>query len=165
MSSSQLNIGIIGAGVAGLAAARRLMTSGHHCVLYDRNETPGGVWADGYLNFGVQVHKELYQFPDWPPPAGTPDFTPGIEFQRCLEGFAAHFGIREHIRTSCRVLSVEPHEDGQRGWTVVSEQDSVKTRERVDVLVVATGLYSETPLMPSVPGLDRFKERCCTFPK
>ena len=58
-------VGIIGAGVAGLATAKTLLADGIDCVVFERGERLGGVWADGYSNFGVQIQKELYEFPDW----------------------------------------------------------------------------------------------------
>ena len=84
-------VGIIGAGVAGLATARMLSEGGLDCVVYERRERLGGVWADGYSNFGVQAQKELYQFPDWPLPKETPNFTPGPIFQQYLEDYVDHF--------------------------------------------------------------------------
>ena len=65
------HVGIIGAGVAGLATAKILQAEGLDCTIFERAERLGGVWAGGYSNFGVQVQKELYQFPDWPLPEGT----------------------------------------------------------------------------------------------
>jgi cation diffusion facilitator CzcD-associated flavoprotein CzcO len=65
-------IAIIGAGVAGLCTARQLIREGFDCTLFERNEVLGGVWSDGYLNFGAQVQRELYEFPDWPLPEGAP---------------------------------------------------------------------------------------------
>ena len=70
-------IGIIGAGVAGLATAKTLLAEGYDCTVFERAPRVGGVWADGYVNFGVQVQKELYEFPDWPLPEEAPNFTPG----------------------------------------------------------------------------------------
>ena len=61
-------VGIIGAGVAGLTTAKTLSSQGIHCTLFERNTILGGVWADGYSNFGIQLQKELYEFPDFPLP-------------------------------------------------------------------------------------------------
>ena len=96
-------VGIIGAGVAGLATARSLITHGLNCTLFERSSVLGGVWSDGYLNFGVQVQKELYEFPDWPLPEETPNFTPGPIIQKYLTDFAEHFGITPHIRFNTTV--------------------------------------------------------------
>ena len=74
-------VGIIGAGVAGISAAKMLTGEGFECTVFERSAALGGVWADGYSNFGVQAQKELYEFPDWPLPPDTPNFTPGPVIQ------------------------------------------------------------------------------------
>ncbi len=148
-------VGIIGAGVAGLATAKILLAEGHDCTVYERRDQLGGVWADGYANFGVQVQKELYQFPDWPLPDETPNFTPGPIFQKYLEDFVDHFGLRPHIRLSSPIKKVEPQQDGS-GWAIVLEENGQERREDFDLLVIATGLYSETPNIPDIPGRERF---------
>ena len=101
------HVGIIGAGVAGLATAKTLQAEGLECTIFERAERLGGVWADGYSNFGVQVQKELYQFPDWPLPEGTPNFTPGPIFQQYLEDYADQFQIRSRIRLGTRVTALD----------------------------------------------------------
>ena len=91
-------VAIIGAGVAGLATARTLMAEGFDCKVFERAGKLGGVWADGYVNFGVQVQKSLYEFPDRPLAPDIPDFTPGPVFQNYLEEFADEFAIRPRRR-------------------------------------------------------------------
>ena len=74
------HIAIIGAGVAGLATARSVLQAGRDCTIFERSSVLGGVWSDGYLNFGVQVQRELYEFSDWPLPPEAPDFYPGPNY-------------------------------------------------------------------------------------
>jgi dimethylaniline monooxygenase (N-oxide forming) len=161
MSDMALNngkrVGIIGAGVAGLATAKTLRAEGYDCTLFERNERLGGVWADGYSNFGVQVQKELYQFPDWPLPTGTPNFTPGPIFQSYLEDYADHFQIRPCLRLDHLVTALTPRADGTPGWTIAFERDGAIQREEFDLAVVATGLYSTKPNMPRIPGRDQYQ--------
>ena len=150
---------IIGAGVAGLATAKALLVEGLDCTIFDRAERLGGVWEDGYSNFGVQVQKDLYEFPDWPLPGDTPNFTPGPIFQQYMEDYADHFGLRPHLRLGTRVTALERQSgaDADRGWTVTIEDDGGSAREDFDMVVIATGLYSETPHMPAFPGRDAFR--------
>ena len=150
-------VGIIGAGVAGLATAKTLLAEGIECVVFERGERLGGVWADGYSNFGVQIQKELYEFPDWPLPPETPNFTPGPVLQQYLEGYCDHFGVRPHLRLNARVTSVERRRNGASGWAVTVETGGETSTEGFDLVVVATGLYSETPNMPEYPGRDEFQ--------
>ena len=150
-------VGIVGAGVAGLATARCLIAKGLQCTLFERNSILGGVWSDGYLNFGVQVQKELYEFPDWPLPEGTPDFTPGPIIQKYLTDFAQHFGITPHIRFDTQVTSIAERDGPGTGWTVSSKDDNGEKQDQFDLVVVCIGLYSNVPNMPDFPGRDLFK--------
>jgi len=150
-------VGIIGAGVAGLATAKTLLAEGYDCAIFERAARLGGVWADGYSNFGVQVQKELYQFPDWPLPAGTPNFTPGPIFQKYLEDYADHFQIRPRLRLGARVTALMPRADGAPGWTISTEERGQAHQGDFDLVVIATGLYSNTPNLPDIPGRENFQ--------
>lgn len=149
-------VGIIGAGVAGLATARVLIAQSLECTLYERASRLGGVWTVGYSNFGVQVQRELYEFPDWPLPQDTPDFTPGPIIQKYLEDYADHFGITPHLRFQTNVVNVERPERPEGRWTVTSETDGQVREDDFDLVAVCIGLYSNKPNMPSFPGQDRF---------
>ena len=150
-------VGIIGAGVAGLATAKTLQSEGLECTIFERAERLGGVWADGYSNFGVQVQKELYQFPDWPLPEGTPNFTPGPNFQQYLENYVDHFKIRPCIRLKARVTWLELRGDEKPGWTMTIDDRGRSRREDFDLVVIATGLYSNVPYMPAFHGQESFR--------
>jgi len=148
------NIGIVGAGIAGLAAARLLTAQGLACTLFERQPKLGGVWADGYVNYGVQVQKELFEFPDWPLPAAAADFTPGPVIQSYLEDYADHFGLKPHIRLGATVEAVEPRDGG--GWTVAFSQSGESKRADFDMVILAIGLFSNVPDIPDIPGRAAF---------
>ena len=150
-------VAIIGAGVAGLGTAKILLAEGKDCQVFDRAAHLGGIWADGYVNFGVQAPKELYEFPDWPLPPEVPSFTPGPVFQRYLEDYVDHFGIRPHLRLGTPVTSLAPRPDGAPGWRLHHEGVEGPKSEDFDLVVVATGLYSNRPNLPEVPGRDAFQ--------
>ncbi len=149
-------VAIIGAGVAGLCSARQLIAEGFDCTLFERNEVLGGVWSDGYLNFGAQVQHELYEFPDWPLPEGTPDFTPGPIIQKYLHDYADHYGINSKIRFNTRVTRLAKGETSDAEWTVTSENESGTDEEHFDLVVICIGLFSNTPNIPEFPGRDNF---------
>lgn len=150
-------VGIIGTGVAGLSTAKTLLANGLDCVLFERSDRVGGVWADGYSNFGVQAPKELYEFPDWPLPEDTANFTPGPVFQRYLEDYVDHFKFRSSIRLNTRVTKMERRATGNPGWTVTVTSDAGSQQEDFDLVVIATGLYSNVANMPEFPGAEEFQ--------
>jgi Predicted flavoprotein involved in K+ transport len=145
-------VAIIGAGASGLATARALLAQGLDCTLFERRSALGGVWADGYLNFGVQVQRELYEFPDWPLPEGAANFTPGPAFQKYLADYAGHFGVLPHIRFDHTVLGLEEQATPGLGWRVTYRSESDERTEDFELAVVCVGLYSETPNIPLFRG-------------
>ena len=149
-------IAIIGAGVAGLGTARQLISAGFDCTLFERNEVLGGVWSDGYLNFGAQVQRELYEFPDWPLPEDTPNFTPGPIIQQYLHAYADHFGISPRIRLNSRVVNIAEADSSGTGWSITSESGNSTRHENFDIVVICIGLYSNQPNIPEYPGRDDF---------
>jgi dimethylaniline monooxygenase (N-oxide forming) len=157
MNNKTVNsVAIIGAGVAGLATARSLMDAGIDCTIFERGTELGGVWSDGYLNFGAQVQRELYEFPDWPLPPGTPDFTPGPVIQQYLCDFADQFGITSKIRFDTPVTRLAETESPRSGWLVEFDDDGEAHAMVFDRVVICTGLYSQSPNLPEFPGRERF---------
>lgn len=151
-------IGIIGAGEAGIATAKMLLADGYDCTLFERNDRLGGVWTDGYLDFGVQVQRELYEIPDFPHAETTPDFTPGPIVCQYLQDYADHFGVTPHIRFNTTVSGLIEREDGRPGWALSARNPngSIHT-EYFDFVVIAIGVYSHTPALPSFPGQEKFR--------
>lgn len=148
------NVAIIGAGVAGLCTAKTLMMEGLRCTIFERNAQLGGVWAQGYSNFGVQVQKELYEIPDWPLGPDMPNFTPGPAFQAYLQGYADHFGITPCIRFGASVTALD---DGdERGWRLTYRQGGEERTDTFDLVVVSVGLFSSRPNLPHFPGEETF---------
>jgi dimethylaniline monooxygenase (N-oxide forming) len=142
-------VGIVGAGEAGLATAKMLLESGYECTVFERNPRVGGVWTDGYLDFGVQVQHELYEIPDFPLPTGTPDFTPGPTICSYLKDYADEYGVTPHIKLNTLVTGVDAINDGHSGWTIrYMGQDNIEHTAVFDLAVIAIGVYSHTPNVP-----------------
>ncbi|MDX1711627.1 MAG: NAD(P)-binding domain-containing protein [Rhodovibrionaceae bacterium] len=149
-------VAIVGAGVAGLATARVLLAEGFDCTVFERSAKVGGVWTIGYSNFGVQVQRELYEFPDWPLPPDAPDFLPGPQTQAYLEAYAEHFGVMPHIRFEAAVTEISERDGPGSSWIVAWEEGGEPNSAEFDFVVVCIGLYSNTPRMPDFPGSDAF---------
>jgi len=155
-------VAIIGAGVAGLQLAERLQkVDGMHVTILESTSKVGGVWSSNYADFGLQVPKELYEFPAFPYPKDRvwARFPKGPEVQEYIEAFAAHFGLNALIRFNTTVVAAKPLEH-DHGWEVTTNTSGVGavTTESFDFVVVATGMYGGAcPHMPAHLGKETFK--------
>lgn len=134
-------VAIVGAGVAGLQTARALTKIGKEVTIFDKAETVGGVWRANYADFGLQVPKELYEFPDYPYPSGTDwaQFPPGPQVQAYIEQYAKEFGLKDMCKFSTGVHSVAAMGDGARGWRITfGKEGETPQTEDFDFCVIAT---------------------------
>jgi len=162
-------VGIIGAGVAGLQQAERLIESGKEVTIFEKASEVGGVWRENYADFGLQVPRELYEFPAFPYPKDThwDKFPKGPAVKEYIQSFARHFGIDKQIRFRTAVLALEQLSDSVEGlptgectrWSIThapSGDASKTTTEVFDFVIVATGMYGFPPNVPFVRGREAF---------
>jgi dimethylaniline monooxygenase (N-oxide forming) len=154
-------VAVIGAGVAGLQLAERLgQKPGLELTIFEKTSKVGGVWSANYADFGLQVPKELYEFPAFPYPKDRSwdKFPKGPQVQEYIEAFAEHFGLYDRIRFETSVLALKKLE---RGWLVThaaNDSEAEAVEETYDFVVVATGMYGgASPHIPSAPGKDEFE--------
>ncbi|KAJ4754209.1 Flavin-containing monooxygenase [Rhynchospora pubera] len=180
-SPLHLRLAVVGAGAAGLVAARELRREGHGVVVFERGAFVGGTWvytpAVESHSLGIDparniVHSSLYKslrtnlpresmgFLDYPfVPRGSGGdarrFPSHEEVLRYLENFAEEFGLIESIRFRTEVERVEREVDGKR-WIVKSREvggGGEKKREVYDGVVVCNGHYTE-PRIAEISGID-----------
>ncbi|KAM3316755.1 hypothetical protein ACQJBY_034725 [Aegilops geniculata] len=132
-------VAVIGAGAAGLVAARELLREGHAPVVFERAAGVGGTWlyddeaspdplgAGGvhgslYASLRTNLPRECMGFLDFPFVAGEgaegdPRRFPGHqEVLRYLEAFARRFDLHGLIRLETEVVSVR--RSGGASWSV-----------------------------------------------
>jgi dimethylaniline monooxygenase (N-oxide forming) len=152
-------VAVIGGGVAGLQTARALSRRGKEVVIFEKSDNVGGVWKANYDAFGLQVPKELYEFPEFPYPAGTAweKFPPGPQVQQYIESYCEQFGLKSMIRFNTGVSKVELGSGGN-GWNVFAGgKDETPKEEHFDFVVIATGMYGWPPHIPRVRGRADFE--------
>ena len=146
-----MRVGIVGAGVAGLATAKVLCQAGHEVVVYDKAPDVGGVWSRNrrYPGLTTQSPKAQYSLSDFPMPRDYPEWPTGAQIQAYLASYASHFGLGPALRLSTEVTTAEPAPGG--GWAITAAGETA----HVDKLVVANGVFCE-PAVPRYPGEAEF---------
>ncbi|MFD3593984.1 flavin-containing monooxygenase [Nocardia sp. NPDC058640] len=153
--TSGSRIGIVGAGVAGLACAKVLSQAGFPVEVFDRAPDVGGVWSATrrYPGLRAQNSKTTYAFSDHPMPEDFPRWPDGQQMQAYLAGYAQQFGLGPHLRLGTEVLAADPVDSG---WLLeVRDRDGVH-RATCDHLIVANGVFSD-PVLPDLPGAAAFR--------
>jgi cation diffusion facilitator CzcD-associated flavoprotein CzcO len=151
-------VAIIGAGPAGLAAARYLKSEGFEPTLFERASRAGGQWSGDatYTSVWQALHTNtsriLTSFSDLSFDAGTPVYPSNQQVTGYLDRYATIFGLHERARLGTRVEGLSRNSDR---WIVRSCGPGGATSEPFDRVVVATGRYHR-PHLPDVPGLQTF---------
>ncbi|GLT62844.1 hypothetical protein SLA2020_354470 [Shorea laevis] len=165
-------IGIIGAGVSGIAAAKQL--SHHNPVVFEASDSIGGVWRScSYHSTKLQSARKDYEFTDffWPnrEDSGFPSHTEVLEY---LESYAKHFDVLKHVRFNSKVVEVRfvgertatgeltgnPGEyerplQGKPAWEVAVQTNGSENIKwyAFEFLIVCTGKYGDVPKIPVFP--------------
>lgn len=132
---------VIGAGAAGLCAAKHLLGRGLQVTLYEIGSKVGGLWvyendsglSPAYRSLHLNSENLVTAYSDFPFPKGSPYYLNHWQVQRYLEDYTDHFDLRRHIRLNAKVQSVARSQDG---WRVRLANGA---EEQFDAVVVATG--------------------------
>jgi cation diffusion facilitator CzcD-associated flavoprotein CzcO len=145
-------VAVIGAGAAGLTAAKSLLDQGVDVVVLEKGDRPGGLWAQGntsglaaaYDSLHLNTSKGRTEFADLPMPREWPDYPSASLVAGYLAEYADRFGVTEHIRFGTTVTDLRRVASG---WEVATEAGEVLG---VDGVVVANG-HNWDPRWPE-PG-------------
>ncbi len=149
-------VAIIGAGPAGLAAARYLASEGFAPVLFERGSTIGGQWSGDRTRSGVwpsmrtNTSRILTAFSDLPHPDRAPTYPASHAIRDYLHEYAERFSLAPRVQLNTPVVSLERAADGRR-W-LVRTSSGERTYAHA---VVATGAFHKWRI-PDVPGLSSF---------
>ncbi|KAG6751593.1 hypothetical protein POTOM_043790 [Populus tomentosa] len=146
-SLSSHHVAVIGAGAAGLVAARELHREGHKVVVFEKDDQVGGLWmydprvepdplgldltrpvvhSSLYKSLRTNLPRETMGFMDYPfvtreGEGRDPRRFPGHrEVLMYLQDYAREFGIEEMVRFGCEVVNVEMIDSGK--WKVKSKR-------------------------------------------
>ncbi|XOV87161.1 MAG: FAD-dependent oxidoreductase [Pseudomonadota bacterium] len=168
---------VIGAGAAGLVAARELRRTGFAVTLLEQADHVGGIWAytpatddnsnnqrvysSIYASLRTNLPRDLMAYSDYTFDAAgggaddLPRYPHHTAVLRYLENFAEDFDLVGNIRFGAQVTAVMSAGPGH--WTVrYADLTGRHTNEiNVNTVVVCNGHYS-VPRIPALPGLEHF---------
>lgn len=142
------HVAIVGAGGAGLAAARAMLDSGFNATIFECGAEVGGTWnyehrtSAMYRSLRCNLPKECMQFRDYSFPDYDHSYLTHREVHRYLVDYSLRFGLRPHIRFHSTVVAIAPHDEK---WSVdvVANAPRVSARRHVfDAVCVANGHFT-----------------------
>ena len=154
-----MKLAIIGAGFAGLSAAKVLKQFGYDVTVFDKTPDVGGVWSvtRRYPGVTTQNNKGTYAYSDFPMPKSYPEWPSGQQVQEYMADYARTFGLTPCIQLNIEVLSAVL--DERAGTWSLTARDVLTGTSSVsvfDYLVVANGIFSE-PFIPPYKGVSEFE--------
>ncbi|CAN1333364.1 Flavin-containing monooxygenase FMO GS-OX-like 3 [Linum perenne] len=183
LSMTTRSVAVIGAGAAGLAAARELRREGHKVVIFEKSNQVGGIWVytpesepdpmsldptrkiihtSLYASLRTNLPREVMGFREYPftarPDSRDPRRFPAHrEVMLYLQDYAREFGIEEMVRFEREVVKVR---FTATNWEVRSrsckEDDGSFDDESYDAVVVCNGHYTEVRVA-EIPGIQSWR--------
>ncbi|EAZ16930.1 hypothetical protein OsJ_32412 [Oryza sativa Japonica Group] len=147
-------VAVVGAGAAGLVAARKLLRKGHAVTVFNRL----------YASLRTNLPRELMGFSGFALAgrvfAGDPRTFPGHrEVLAFLDAFAVESGVAGRVRLRAEVVRVGPLAGHGERWTVAwrGEGGVEEEEEEVfDAVVVCNG-HCTVPLVPKLRGIGNWQ--------
>uniref|UniRef100_A0A1B0D7G2 Flavin-containing monooxygenase n=1 Tax=Phlebotomus papatasi TaxID=29031 RepID=A0A1B0D7G2_PHLPP len=175
---SKKRVAVIGAGTAGLCAAKHSIGAGMDVTVYEQMSQPGGTWVYsedvGTDKFGLQVHTSMYRglrtnlpkeimgYPDFPIPGEGVSYIPAEEMLAFLQSYAKSFGVTSLIKFNHHVIRVRPlgQPDDKHSWEIIVKDlpNNELITQTFDFVFVCNGHY-HTPYTPRYPGQNSFRGR------
>ncbi|XP_054708731.1 flavin-containing monooxygenase 5-like [Uloborus diversus] len=163
-------VAIIGAGSAGLAAAKACREEGIDFVVFERSGRVAGLWnyreedVDGQASVMkttvINSSKEMSAFSDFPPPKEFPNYMHNRMMCKYFHMYAEKFDLLDNIRYYQEVIKVVQAPDydatGRLVVTAQNTNDKSTTVETFDGVMVCTGHHGY-PHVPKFKGQEDFK--------
>lgn len=151
---------VVGGGPSGLVMAKSLREEGHEAVIYEKQDTLGGLWVlrreksgGAYKKTRFQTSKYTSVFSDFFLDDIPSTFYSVDEVKSYLERYAKHFQVDQLIHYNSEVLSVRP--SGNR-WSVTLREAGIEHADEFDGVAMCHGMFWKRQI-PAIPGFESFR--------
>jgi dimethylaniline monooxygenase (N-oxide forming) len=152
-------VAIVGAGPAGLLAAKYAKENGLSPIVFEKTNSIGGLWSlnstpiwDG-LYSDISFYSET--FTDFPWPQNTNMFPSAEEIKQYLNAYADHFALRPIIKLNHKVDKVKQNDAKKWELNITNLETSTKTTEIFDFIILASGQHTK-PRLPTIENSSSF---------
>ncbi|KAA0018399.1 flavin-containing monooxygenase [Antrihabitans cavernicola] len=147
---------IIGSGLSGIAAARRLHRLGINFEVVEKGDASGGTWHHNtYPGCGVDIASHYFSYSFAPNSQWSRYYAKQPEILAYLRNCVTDAGMQDHFTFNTEVLSAN-WQDDENLWLVTTRSTDGELRHiRANVVISAAGLL-DRPSTPDFPGLADF---------
>lgn len=151
-SNAELNVAVIGAGPAGIAAGHALLTQGFsNITLFEKSDAVGGTWhLHTYPGLACDLWAHSYTFAARPNPDWSASFVDQPEIEQYLQQCCTEFGLDPHVKLNTKIISAQFQ--ANKTWRLATESGELFD---FDVVINAMG-NQHTAQYPNVDGIDDF---------
>lgn len=152
---------IVGAGFAGLTAARVFKALEYKVTLFEKEADVGGVWSASrrYPGLTTQNPRTTYELSDFPMPSEYPEWPYGEQVQHYMHSYMTHYQFQDDVHLNTEVTNATFDETSEK-WTVhvrtkLADGSFSEQSNDYDYLIVGNGIFS-IPSIPEYKGADEF---------
>ena len=143
---------VLGAGSAGLIAAKELKGAGFDVRIFDKNKNIGGIWSSlPWKTYTLTSSKWVTEYGCYPMPEDFPDFLTNEHMLQYLDAFADRYELKPLIEFEQGVQSIDKNTDGSLRVTT-----NLGVYDGIDYIAISCGLHG-TPFIPEYQGLEQFQ--------
>ncbi|KAK4884289.1 hypothetical protein RN001_000560 [Aquatica leii] len=168
-----MRLAVIGAGPAGLVAAKYCLQRGYECEVFEQTGNIGGTWVYtdlvGLDEDGIYIHtsmykdlttnfpKELMTYVDFTYPQDKiKSYISQEEVLDYLHAYANKFNVKSVVQFYKRVVDILPKPDNKWDITVEDVKTGSKDTKQFDAVFVCNGRFFD-PITPDIPGQQLFQ--------